>query len=472
MKKSLLFLALAVIAVGVNAQRFVPAKKSFVRTELKATPQVVDFRTPGFTTNKVMRAPRKLTTENPTVQAFRPLGFFWYIENWDGSQASNGLAIGPCNVDVTYEALFSAEKSKWLYVSGFDGDTPITQEKAVTESDSTLTLNLESGYYPAPTAVVESKVGASALKAKVVNDTTNFAADGMLLGFNSDATFSNQGTGVDMAVGNFDPTYYAGSANLGSYFATNSETANTNLAEKLFGGAKKGVISAKTLAFAEYFPMLPGSKALINRLDFTLYNPGSAPTDEDVVLAILPVNSDGNIGEPLTLFTLDNSTEFKNDQDAHWGHSCTFTPMDGTPTLIEGQDFIVQIANIEGSDYNIVPLTNVVTDTGDGNFAYALVSIDYYKEDGDGNFTEETGTDVFMQRLNVFNWGQDGLTNTTIGVKLHMTYDPVEIEEFETGIAAPSVQNDAANATFDLLGRRVMKAQKGIFIENGQKVIK
>ncbi|MBR1652901.1 MAG: hypothetical protein IJ692_05870 [Alloprevotella sp.] len=474
MKKTLLFMALVAITLGASAQTLRTVKNArTLNTELKATPKLVDFRSQGTMTSKVMRAPRRLTSETPTVQAYRPEGFFWFFENWDGSSAPDGVALGPSGVDVTFFANFSAENSKWLYSDEKDGEEYSWKEQDVTEADSALTANYGVGFWPAPMAIVSSRVGASALKAQTVADSATFAASAMAIGFNGDGVMTNSAEEfVPMAVGNVDPTYYLGSANIGSHFATNSETADNALATQMFGGEKYGVVSATTHAFIEFFPMNEGSEALINSIDFTMYNPDQEPAADDVLAAVLPVLPNGQFGEPLGVFALSDYTTFTNNKGEHWGHSCSFTPLDGTPVLVEGQSFVVEFSNAEGSEFSIVPLTNVVTDTGDGNYGYALLSVNYHPEDEEGNFTEEVATDTFLQETDVYNWGDDSYVNTSLGIRLHMSYDPAEVEAHKTGIKTTTVAKKGAAGTFDLQGRRVANAQKGVFIENGQKVIK
>ena len=71
MKKSLLFMALAAIAVGASAQTFkVKDARRNARVEMKAEPQQLSLQQSTLSTaSRIARAPRRVTIEEPTVQA-------------------------------------------------------------------------------------------------------------------------------------------------------------------------------------------------------------------------------------------------------------------------------------------------------------------------------------------------------------------------------------------------------------------
>ena len=345
MKKSLLFMALAAIAVGASAQTFkVKDARRNARVEMKAEPQQLSLQQSTLNTaSRIARAPRRVTTEEPTVQAYRPEGFYWFLQNWNGSEAPAGLAIGPSGVENVFTADFSAESSKWVYSTERDGDQFLPQEVDVTESDSTLAVTYEPGFWPTPMAVVSSKVGTK-LKNTLVADTAVFASYGLCVGFNSNGVLTNKDDEfVEMGVGNYDPNYYLGSTNTVGVFETNSEEAVTKLT-KMFGGEAAGVLSATTLGLGEYYPMNAESEALITSIDATFRNPDAAPTDEDVVAYLMPI-VDGSIADPIAAFYLSESVEWQYDDNSHMGHSCHFVPE--APVLVSGDFFVPEYQRLQ-----------------------------------------------------------------------------------------------------------------------------
>ncbi len=463
MKKSLLFMALAAIAVGASAQTFkVKDARRNARVEMKAEPQQLSFQQSTLNTaSRIARAPRRVTTEEPTVQAYRPNGFYWFLQNWNGSEAPAGLAIGPSGVENVFTADFSAESSKWVYSTERDGDQFLPQEVDVTESDSTLAVTYEPGFWPTPMAVVSSKVGTK-LKNTLVADTAVFASYGLCVGFNSNGVLTNNDNEfVEMGVGNYDPNYFLGSSNAVGVFETNSEEAVTQLTE-LFGGEAAGVLSATTLGLGEYYPMNAESEALITSIDATFCNPDAAPTDEDVVAYLMPI-VDGNIADPIAAFYLSESVEWQYDDNSHMGHSCHFVPE--APVLVSG-DFFVQFVNVEGSYYQLAPTIPVVNDYNDGSYGYAIVELQVLDDQ------DQEQTKVILQSTNIFTFpNHPSYIVPSNGFLTHMTYDPVEIADYKTGISNTVIADRNATHTYDLQGRRVMGAQKGVFIVNGQKVI-
>ena len=274
-----------------------------------------------------------------------------------------------------------------------------------------------------------------------------------------------------MPVGNFDPTVYLGSASKETMqlFGVNNETSAQALANA-FGGAAQGIISARTVGIMEYFPMNAEAKALLHGFDAFIYSEERAPTEDDLGIAIMPVDANGRMqSDPIAIFLIDDVTEAMNYQDGElMGYGVHFTPMNGVPCLIEGQSFYAQIVNMQGSNYSWAPVTTVTVDTGDGDYGFALVEVTV-KDSADREITQ-----LIRQTTNVYNWGNPSHINPSLGVSCYMSYDQDEIEAFQTGIATPKTEQAAGvkSGTFDLQGRRVSKAVKGLYIENGKKVLK
>lgn len=468
MKKTLLFLALAATSLSTTAQQVVSQSRKTATAPMKGVVQPAAFKIDAAPT-RTFGTKARITTQNPSVQVYRPAGVFWLTQTYDSQFAPNGLAFGPANASLVFTGKFSGEESKWIFATAKDEtETFIVQEQAVAPADSTLTLAFEPGLYPAPMGVSTSKVGTNALTAKTVSDTASFATSGLLIGLNSNKILEKQDRSpVDMPVGNYDPSVYLASIPTVDLFGVNNETSAQALANA-FGGAAQGIISARTLAAVEFFPMNPEAKALLHGFAATIYSEEGAPTENDLGLAVGPIDANGRLREPVAVFLIDNVTEALKDRDNKLiGYGVHFTPTNGIPWLIEGQSFYAQIVNMQGSNYSWAPVTTVTVDTGDGDYGYVLVELTRKNAD-------QEVKSVVLQTTNVYNWGNPSYINPSLGVSCYMSYDQDEIEAFQTGIATPKTEQAAGvkSGTFDLQGRRVSKAVKGLYIENGKKVLK
>ncbi|MBR1733198.1 MAG: hypothetical protein IJ729_05615 [Alloprevotella sp.] len=467
MKKSLLFLALAVIATGVSAQKFVAKERVQNRVAMTAKPKALSLEAAQPAGTQVMRLPARVTTTHPSTVAYRPDGFFWFTQTYQNNKGQDGLAIGPSDVNVTLYGDFVGENCKWLYSVSEDAQEDlIWGEQAISTADSTLTVTPSHGYWPAPMAIATSRVGGSALTAKTESDTTSFAAVGMLCGFSSGGVFQTEsGVSVDIPVGNFDPTYYAGNSPIDNLFGINMPAANTNLATAL-GGAAEGVVGAETLAFLEFFPMTYEATALLKGLDMFIYSEEGAPQPGDIGIAIQPVAEDGQMGEPVAYFLIGSVTDAITYEDGDlMGYGVHFVPSTGTPLLVNGS-FVAQIVSMEGSDYSWAPVTMVVNSPAQESCGYAYLKVDVANPE-----TGATSSEEFLQSVNVFNWGAPEYFNPTIVAGIYLSYDAEEIDQY-TGISTPLAEKPVRQSgTFDLQGRRVNAATKGIYIVDGKKVI-
>ncbi|MBR1713227.1 MAG: hypothetical protein IJ722_07470 [Alloprevotella sp.] len=468
MRKSLLFLALAAIATGVSAQQFVAKERVQNRVAMTAKPKALSLEGAKPAGTQVMRLPARVTTTHPSTVAYRPDGFFWFTETYQTNWGQDGLAIGPSDVNVTFYGDFVGENSKWLYsVSEDELEELIWGEQAVSAADSSLTVTPSYGYWPAPMAIATSRVGGSALTAKTESDTTSFAAQGMLCGYSSGGVFQTEGGEyVDIPVGNFDPTYYLGNANIGNLFGMNMPTANANLANG-FGGAAAGITGAETLAFLEFFPMNTEATALLKGIDMFIYSDERAPQPGDIGVAIQPISEDGQMGEPVAYFLIESVSDAHRYEDGDlMGYGVHFAPSTGTPLLVNGS-FVAQIVPMEGSEYSWAPVTMVVDSPAQESFGYAYVRINVTNSE-----TGATNSQELLQSVDVFNWGDPALFNPTIVAGINLSYDAEEIDQY-TGISTPLTEKPAQQSgTFDLQGRRVNAATKGIYIVNGKKVMK
>ena len=470
MKKFLLFLALAAITSGLNAQRFTTRAAAKPAKALTAQPTKLSLKADRASQKNVFRAPNRMTSTAPSAEAYRPYGYFWFTQTYETSWGQDGLGFGPANVSSAFEGTFDGEESKWIYAVETDANgTPLWREQEVNGSDSVLILQFDQGYWPAPAAVASSLVGTNPLKATQQSDTATCASVGLIIGQSSSAVFQNNTTGeyVDIPVGNFDPTLYVGSASIGQLFAINSDAANANLANA-FGGAAAGITSAETLAFGEYMAKYPQAEALLKGVDMFIINEEEiAPEASDLNIAILPVDENGRIGNPIGFFEVGDVTEALRYQDgALFGFGVHFVPAGGAPALLIDGDYFIQIINTQESTYSWAPVTFVVANSTDGAYGYAFVSLV-------GTENGEEFNDVFPQSVNVFNWGSAAYSNPTILAGVNLSYDAEEIVAFREGINTPTANKFDRNlGTFDLQGRRIAAPAKGVFIQNGQKVIK
>lgn len=448
MQKSLLLIAFAAFALTASAQK--PAVK--VSKNIK-TIEAVGLRSKADL-HKDVRKAHRLTQETPTAYMYRDDGIFWLGMNYQGN-AGGAYGLAAPGVDITFYADVTGESSKWNYVSAVseDGNGFTYSEKTITQADSTLTMNFESAYVPNPVLTSSSQVGTSRLNAKTVTDTAAALFAGIQFGGGTYGYFSETDatTGevvyYDFPICNYSVADYAGSGTGAAYLTVNDATSAANL-----GNAYK--VSNMTIkSAAEYFVNTTGAPMYITGGDAWIYSTAGAPSSENFVAEILS-EEDLSVLGTLRIAT----SETINSKDGSlYAYGLHFT----ADKAIEAKgSVLLNVRPAEGSDYSFVPRICVVTDQGDGNYGYVIADFTYNDADYEDQFL---GNDLFT-------WGDDSLHASGWIMGLTMSFSKSEADAV---LGINGVNNAVkSDVVYDLQGRRVAKAEKGIYVVNGQKVIK
>ncbi|MBO6190104.1 MAG: hypothetical protein J6N92_04745 [Alloprevotella sp.] len=464
MKKSLLLTLALVVAATAAAQRTftkVNAEKTLKPTTLMTTK-------PGMkAARKAM--PARFTSEKPTAFYSRPEGLFFYGMDYTGSMGRGAYAYAPVGAPLNMKAVVSAENSKWVYATGIDetGEDYVYAEKEITTADSSLSVTYNDvDWFPAPALLGISKVGESALKAKLDTAAYQTAAALVVGGAPADVYSDQDGNGYPMPATNYAPSVYAGAGGILDDFATNSAEADAVLA------GEYGIAAIHTDAFLEFFSFAEGSKAVLNGIDLVV-KAGQRNvenyTDEtedlelsDITVQILPLLPGGAIGAPIAeLIPTDMEIMPYSDGSGVWGHGFRFEAE--TPIICEGSFFVlITPANDEAV---FAPLAMVTTDVDNPSSCFALCTIQ-----------EEEDSEPYQDLVSTsFYWAQDySMANLATCVGAMLSYDPDDIaaaEEALAGVHTPTQKEQKSGVSYDLTGRRVSATQKGIVIVDGKKVI-
>lgn len=454
MQKPLLIAALAAFALTASAQKRLPK----LQTNLK-TVEAVGLKATGNLATGIRKAPR-LTTENPTASYNRGGGIWWLGFNYRAS-AAGAYGLAAPGVNIIFAANVTGESSKWSYVSGLNEaqDGYAYAEKDVTTKDSTLSMNLTNLYVPAPALYSTSSVGTSRLNAKEVTDTAASLFEGIQFGGGTYGYFSDtdETTGetvnYNFPICNYNLNEYAGTGAASDYLGVNSPAANEALGNAY---SAYGVSNLTIKSAAEYFVNDTASTMYVTGGDAWLYA-DNAPTSDSIVAEIL---SDDDLSVIGTL-NIDDVSTITSQSGTVMAYGVHFTA--SSPIETKG-NVIFNIRAAEGTSYTFTPRIVVTTDDGDGTYGYVIVDYTYATEEGDVDY-ENDFLDVDM-----FNWNDATLHSASWAMGLTVNFDK-EAAEAETGITTVK-QTRTDGAIYDLQGRRVAKAEKGIFIINGKKVVK
>ncbi len=451
MQKPLLIAALAAFALTASAQKRLPK----IQKNLK-TVEAVGLKATGNLATGIRKAPR-LTTENPTASYNRGGGIWWLGYDYQ-AVAAGAYGLAAPGVDITFTANVTGESSKWSYVTGVNeaGDDYAYGEKDVTTADSTLSMNLTDLYAPAPALYSTSSVGTSRLNATEVTDTAAALFEGIQFGSGTYGYFSETDTATGETVNynfpicNYNLNDYAGTGASLQYLGVNSADAGNAL------GSAFGVSNLTIKSAAEYFVNETGAPMYITGGDAWLYA-ANAPTADSIVAEIL---SDDDLSVIGTLNFDDVSTISSSSGSlmAYGVHFTASSPIEATGNVI------FNIRPADGSTYIFSPRVVVTTDNGDGTYGYIIMDYTYTSEEGDVDYEND-----FMD-VDIFNWGDATLHSASWAMGLTMSFDK-EAAEAETGITTVK-QTRTDGTIYDLQGRRVANAGKGIYVINGKKVIK
>lgn len=137
------------------------------------------------------------------------------------------------------------------------------------------------------------------------------------------------------------------------------------------------------------------------------------------------------------------------------GHGALLKGTNGTINLVPTTGATEKESALVGHEYTVA-CSQTETECTEGSVIYTLQS--------SGNFMYYTGTKLtgFKAHYELKEDHRDSSGNSPLRV--------VFVDDFTTGIEA--VESNSSNEIFDLQGRRVNNAQKGLYIVNGRKVIR
>ena len=465
MKKSLLLTLALVVAATAAAQRTFTK----VNTEKTLKPTTLMAAKPGM---KAVRkaVPARFTSEKPTAFYSRPAGLFFYGMDYTASMGQNAYTYAPVGAPLEMKAAVKAENSKWVYATGIDetGEDYVYAEKEITTADSSLTVTYnDADWFPAPSLLGISKVGESALKAKLDTAAYQTAAALVVGGAPADVYITQDGTGYPMPATNYDPSVYLGAGGILEDFATNSAEADAVLA------GEYEIAAIHTDGFLEFFSFAEGSKAVLNGIDLVV-KAGTRNVEnydentEDLVLSdisvqILPLLPGGAIGAPVAeLIPTDMEIMPSSDGSSVWGYGFRFEAE--MPIVCEGSFFVLITPTNDEAVF--APLAMVTTDVDNSSSCFALCTIQ-----------EEENSEPYQDLVSTsFFWAQDySMANLATCVGAMLSYNPDDIaaaEEALAGVHTPTQKEQKSGGAYDLTGRRVSAAQKGIVIVDGKKVIR
>lgn len=441
-------MAVAAIALTASAQK--PAVQ--VSQNLKTLePLSVFSKTELAKKAQKTRGVRRLTTETPKAQMWRATGLFWLGMDCTG-KAGGAYGLAAPGVDIPFYGSVTGESAKWKYASAVDEAGNITySEQALVGEDTILYMKLKDAFVPNPELTATSQVGSSRLTAKTVTDTAATLFKGIQFGGGTYGYFSKTNedgtrTYYDFPICNYSLNDYEGSGSGLNNLAVNDATAASNLAPVY------GVSNMTIKAATEYFYNETEAPMYITGGDAWIVSNDGEPTNETLKAEFLLDYDMSKLGE-MHISSVTPITGSDGNIMAYGVHFQT----DSVVTIYGSFHFALRAA--EGSNYTFSPRLAVVDDTDDGCWGYIVTDFTYNNND-----YEDQCLDV-----NIFNYGS-GYTCSGYVMGLTMSFDE---EEAKNALGVESVKtNSKADVIYDLQGRRVAKADKGIFIVNGKKVIK
>lgn len=485
MRKSLLLIAAIVISMSAGAQKinvFAPALKPVMFKALDAS----NAKKYSVATSKFKAPSLKEDADgNPSVYYTRPAGSYYLGLSANKYFPLRGL-FAPADQELTVNAILEPADGDldfdWVYaVSAEYNETtekvdtvwsePIEGSFVASEPDATtgrydysnrgeltngsLTFQHETEFfYPAPILTVYGGDPRNPLEASY------FAGgeDGISYGVGSDDIVANDFLSLiyddpkyasyveqwnkDLHFVNYDPNINKSFATLDNYFATNSEEANTALAE-LFG-----VESMKINGFVEMFKVskpyyLTGIRGTLSAGDFEL-------DVDDIQITIINASTGAAIEASVNSITKDSWNAFYID-----------APID--PVLMEN-DFYVLIEPAEGSEAPIAPLfptTKSKENAYDDGTVYILA--DFV---AGGNTYNGRLLDIYGLKLQDFNFTQASMIGITT------TFEEPEVD----GINTVASSKKADNSIYSISGVKVSNGSKkglatGVYVQNGKKIV-
>jgi len=454
MKKTLLFLAVAVMAMGAQAQKFVQTH------EIKPFEGEVTLKTQGVKTlgTKSFNAikPKAATTESPSVSYYRPDGALYVYDN---NTKADGIVLGYNGSEYTgvfYAAIDTAQSSTFYYTTLVDGSLAEQTYTLAAGADSSVTVTLANGdQAPAPVLIGTSKVGDNDLKATTENDTCQLAT--YVYG-------GVKGDGMEFSNFNqYDLQYYG--TGIRNYLVVNGECNSSAFGVDTMSCSSLGELfylsGAKVIVKGGYAILWSVDTVTIkaDQLQMVFYTFGSNGLEK---IATMPCTYCDSMaaGNPDYGYML---AEFSGAEAAATrGLSTKTVGVDDGNLLVTDNGYL--FAMIEPVDettpaYSIV--SALVGDTNETGYGYSVIT-----------YTVGENTTTRLYSTNFLNYGDYGTCNYVV---LNVSNDADEIAEAEeavTGIQQAPVVDSQKAGIYDLSGRRLSEIQKGLNIVNGKKVIK
>lgn len=487
MRKSLLLIAAIVISMSAGAQKinvFAPALKPVMFKALDAS----NAKKYSVATSKFKAPSLKEDADgNPSVYYTRPAGAYYLGLSLNKKFSLTGL-FAPADQELTVNAVLEPADGDldfdWVYaVSAKYNETtekvdtvwsePIEGSFVASEPDATtgsydysnrgeldngsLTFQHETEFfYPAPILTVYGGDPRNPLEASY------FAGGnaGISYGFGSDDIVANDILSLiyddpedaslveqwnkDLHFVNYDPNLIVSFYPMGNYFATNNETANTNLAE-IFG-----VQDLTINGFVEEFKVskpyyLTGVRGLISAgKEYEL------EADELVITVIDAVTGRGVAQATVNSLTKDS-----------WGAFFLDASID--PVLMEN-NFYVLVEPADGSEAPIAPYCPTTTskeNSYDDGTVYILADFTY-----NGSPYNSRLLDVYGLGFGDFNYIQA----STLGITT--TFEEPEVD----GINTVASSKKADNSIYSISGVKVSNGSKkglatGVYVQNGKKIV-
>lgn len=452
MKKSLLFMALAAFAVSMNAQRKVSVVDG--TTTIKAKSAIESAWTANRPTVKAITVKADSDVPDPVAGYANPKGtlFVGIDENFYSFQE---ILVVPLNNDISFKANVTEGEGtsfNWNYANGeiVEGEGG-PEYKILTSSDTTLTipafLEVEQ-VLPAPTLASTVK-GGTKLKP-IVKDTTFTLCSMIVGGLDSESLVdetepdAHHWTLSNANVANED---YVGLLGL-SYYMAMTEESDQRL------GSLFGVQDAQLVGFVEYYDHI-SDYVLRGIQAWVVPNTEAELTDESLNFAVLKLTEEGwaDMGVEASI-TVGNPVDI--------GIQAYPLIINFTEPQLISEDIIVFLQPSD-LDATFCPLAWTAPEffiNDNGTHSMILCNFTY-----NGNPFSNYFLDCVLTK------GDGNYTNSwSIGIDA--SHDPDDVAGLQNGIN--NLQNDkkVTAGTYDLQGRRVKNTQKGVFIVNGQKIIK
>ena len=390
----------------------------------------------------------KAEVAGPTAYYSRPEGLLFFGMSYRGIHARHH-GFAPQGVDIVYSGVATGDKAIWNYELEYNSDgsplTPLTKD--FTAEDPTLTITYEDGGYYAPelrATVGSGETAKDSAYCIVLSRIWTRSSTGEIFGSGDEM--------YDIPVGNYNGRYFGFLDNAYLYAATNNEDSDKRIAEGF------GLQAAHVGGFYEYLPLMNGVSYALYGADAIIYAE-EQPQNTDIAVEVYET-MDGEIIDPDNPLTVMNAAAvypLYYSDNSLMGYGIRFA---APQAITANGEIMLHFVNTEESTLSFSPCLVVSNDPD--TKVYATCDFEYSV----GGETKAIKYPVDFLQYN------GGYHVTGLATGLIMSYHPFDVEEVQNGIN--NLQNDKkiSASTYDLQGRRVKNAQKGVFIVNGQKIIK